>query len=116
MSQSLSCHIRHNTARATLAEVLQEVCSDDKVESQLIPVTGEISPAGSNVTDNATSDVIAVGLWQPLNREFIDVMVFNPHAPSNAAISLKSRKRQDASRILQVEKGTFSLAVFTCSG
>ena len=81
--------IRHNAVRDTLAEVLREVCSDVKVEPQLIPVTGEVLPAGSNVTDNARSDVSAVGLWHPMNRAFIDVMVFNPHAPSNAATSLK---------------------------
>ena len=60
--------IRHNAVRDTLAEVLREVCSDVKVEPQLIPVTGEVLPAGSNVTDNARSDVSAVGLWHPMNR------------------------------------------------
>ena len=116
--------IRHIAVRDTLAEVLREVCSDVKVEPQLIPVTGEVLPAGSNVTDNARSDVSAVGLWHPMNRAFIDVMVFNPHAPSNAATSLKQtyirheqdKKRSYLARILQVEKGTFSPAVFSCSG
>ena len=116
--------IRHNAVRDTLAEVLREVCSDVKVEPQLIPVIGEVLPSGSNVTDNARSDVSAVGLWHPMNRAFIDVMVFNPHAPSNAATSLKQtyirheqdKKRSYLARILQVEKGTFSPAVVSCSG
>ena len=116
--------IRHNVVRDTLAEVLREVCKDVKVEPQLIPVTGEVLLAGANVADNARSDVSAIGLWQPMNRAFIDVMVFNPHAPSNAATSLKQtyirheqdKKRSYLARILQVEKGTFSPAVFSCSG
>ena len=60
--------IRHNAVRDTLAEVLREVCSDVKVTPQLIPVTGELLPAGSNVTDNARSDLSAVGLWHSMNR------------------------------------------------
>ena len=59
-----------------------------------------------------------------MNRAFIDVLVFNPHAPSNAAGSLEQtyirhendKKRGYLARILQVEKGTFSPAVFSCSG
>ena len=116
--------IRHNVVRDTLAEILREVCKDVKVEPQLLPVTGEVLPAGTNVADGARSDVSAVGLWHPMNRAFIDVLVFNPHAPSNAVASLKQtyirhendKKRSYLARILQVEKGTFSPAVFSCSG
>ena len=116
--------IRHNAVRDTLAEVLQEVCKDVKVEPPLLPVTGEVLPASANKTDGARSDVSAVGLWHPMNRAFIDVMVFNPHAQSNAAMNLsqmyisheRSKKREYNDRILQVEKGSFSPAVFSCSG
>ena len=116
--------IRHDTVRDTLAEVLREVCKDVKVEPQLLPVTGEVLNAGANDADGARSDVSAVGLWHPMNRAFIDVKVFNPHAPSNTARSLKQtyiqheqdKKRSYLARILQVEKGTFSPAVFSCSG
>ena len=116
--------IRHNAVRDTLAEVLQEVCKDVKVEPQLLPVTGEALPAGANITDGARSDVSAVGLWHPMNRAFIDILVFNPHAPSNAVKELgqmyihheQNKKRDYNARIMQVEKGTFSPAVFSCSG
>ena len=110
--------------RDTLAEVLGEVCKDVKVEPQLLPVTGEVLPASANDADGARSDVRAIGLWHPMNRAFIDVLVFNPHAPSNAAKNLnqmyvrheRDKKRDYLQRILQVEKGTFSPAVFSCSG
>ena len=116
--------IRHNAVRDTLAEVLGEVCKDVKIEPQLLPVTGEVLPASAITTEGARSDVSAIGLWHPMNRAFIDVLVFNPHAPSNAAKSLeqmyisheKDKKRDYLARILQVEKGTFSPAVFSCSG
>ena len=59
-----------------------------------------------------------------MNRAFIDTRVLNPHAQSNAAMSLlqmyvtheKSKKREYLDRILQIEKGSFSPAVFSCSG
>ena len=64
------------------------------------------------------------GLWQPLNKAFIDVKVFNPLAMSNAARDLgdiyrdheKTKKRCYNARIIEVEKGTFTPAIFSCSG
>ena len=38
--------IRHNAVIDTLAEVLQEVCKDVKVEPHLLPVTSEVLPEG----------------------------------------------------------------------
>ena len=117
-------NIRHNAVRDTVAEVLKEVCKDVKVEPQLLPVTGEVLPAGTNIADGARSDVSAVGLWQPLNRAFLDIRVFNPHALSNAAKEIDqmylhhelAKKREYNARILEVEKGTFTPVVFSCSG
>ena len=116
--------IRHNAIRDTLAELLGEICKDVKTEPSLLPVTGEILPTGSNVSDGARADVSAIGLWQPLNKAFIDVKVFNPLATSNAARDLgdiyrdheKAKKRCYNSRIIEVEKGTFTPAIFSCSG
>ena len=117
-------HIRHNAVRDTFAEVLKEICKDVQIEPQLLPITGEVLPPGSNVADGARADVSAVGLWQPLNRAFLDIRVFNPHAPTNAAKEIdqmyshheKEKKRQYNSRIIEIEKGTFTPVIFSCSG
>ena len=117
-------HIRHNTVRDTFGDLLKEICKDVKLEPQLLPITGEILPAGTNVADNARADVSAVGLWQPLSRAFLDIRIFNPFAPTNAAKDIaqmyshheKSKKREYSARILEVEKGTFSPVIFGCHG
>ena len=130
INHCLSCkrggyvHIRHNAVRDTVSEILKEVCKDVRVEPQLLPVTGEVLPAGTNVADGARSDVSAVGLWQPLNRAFLDIRVFNPLAPSNSVKQIdkmyrhheQSKKREYNARIIEVEKGTFTPVVFSCSG
>ena len=81
--------IRHNVVQDAIAEILQEVCKDVCVEPQLLPVTGEEFQARANTADEARADVSAIGLWQPLNRAFIDVKVFNPLASSNATQDLQ---------------------------
>ena len=117
-------HIRHNAVRDTFADVLKEICKDVKIEPQLLPVTGEVLPPVSNTSDGARADVSAIGLWQPLNRAFLDIRVFNPHAPSNAMREIsqmyshheKEKKRQYNARVIEVDKGTFTPVVFSCSG
>ena len=116
--------IRHNVVRDTIAEILQEVCKDVRVEPQLLPVTGEELPARANTADGARADVSAIGLWQPLNRALIDVKVFNPLASSNATQDLQQvykrheqeKKAQYNDRVIEVEKGTFTPVIFSCSG
>ena len=130
INHCLSCkkggyvHIRHDTVRDTVCEVLKEVCKDVRVEPQLLPVTGEVLPPGTNVADGARSDVSAVGLWQPLDRAFLDIRVFNPLALSNSVKEIPAmylhheqlKKREYNARILEVEKGTFTPVVLSCSG
>ena len=76
-------HQTYNVVRDPIAEILQEVCKDVRIEPQLLPVTGEELPARANIADGARADVSAIGLWQPLNRAFLDIKVFNPLASSN---------------------------------
>ena len=71
-------NIRHNTVRDTIAELLSDVCKDDRC-----PVTGEVLPPGTNVADGARADTSALGFWLPFSRAFFDALVFNPQAPSN---------------------------------
>ena len=67
--------MRHNVIRDTIAELLEETCKDVRIEPQLQPVTGESLPASANRTIGARADVSAIGVWQPLQRAFIDVDV-----------------------------------------
>ena len=79
---------------------------------------------GTNSSDGACADVSAIGLWQSLNKAFIYLKMFNLLAKSNAAKDLcdtykdheKAKKRSYNTRIIEVEKGTFTPAIFSCSG
>ena len=130
INHSLTCKkggfviIRHNVVRDTIGEILQEVCKDVRIEPQLLPVTGEELPARANTADGARADVSAIGLWQPLNRAFLDIKVFNPLASSNATQDLQQvyrrheqeKKAQYNDRVMEIEKGTFTPVIFSCSG
>ena len=89
-----------------------------------MPVTGEELSAGTNKSDGARADISAIGLWQPLSRAFLDIKVFNPFAQTNTTKDLakvyqqheRQKKALYNERILEVEKGTFTPVVFSCSG
>ena len=116
--------IRHNSVRDTACEILQEVCKDVRSEPALLPVTGEVLPDGSNLADGARADISALGFWMPLSRAFFDVKVVNTLARSNWSKESKAmykhhedlKKKAYAPRILQIEKGTFTPIVLSCTG
>ena len=116
--------LRHNSLRDLIAEILDEVCSDVEVEPLLLPLTGEKLPKGSITSPGARLDVSARNLWSPLAKAFIDVRVFNPQAKANWVKSIpqmyksheEEKKQGYLPRVLQVEKGTFTPAVFSTSG
>ena len=130
VAHCLSCkkggfvHLRHNVIRDTVAGLLKGICKDVCIEPQLLPVTGELLPAGTNVSDGARSDLSAVGFWQPLTKAFLDIRVFNPLAQSNAARQIpqmyqhheRAKKKEYNARIVEIEKGTFTPLVFSCNG
>ena len=130
ITHSLTCKnggfviLRHNVVRDSMAELLAEVCKDVRVEPPLLKVTGEILPDSTNVADGARADVSAVGFWTPMSRAFFDIVVLNPLAPSNRIKKIdqmydhyeKGKKRSYNARILQVDRGTFTPLVFSCSG
>ena len=117
-------HVRHNVVRDTVHELMTEICKDVQLEPALLPVTGESLPASANSNDGARSDVSALSFWNPMCRAFFDVRVFNPMAQTNWNRGLKATYRQQEQekklkynqRILEVEKGTFTPLVFSCSG
>ena len=130
ISHCLTCknggfvHLRHNAVRDTAHEIMKGICKDVRSEPPLLPVTGEQLAEGSNCKDGARADVSAIGLWIPLNRAFLDIRVFNPLAQTNWSMTIDEmyksheaqKKREYADRILQVEKGTFTPVVFSCTG
>ena len=77
--------IRHNEIRDVTATMLTEVCHDVLVEPDLQPLSGEVLARASSIrTDGARLDIAVNGLWGGrFERSFLDVRVFNPHAPSN---------------------------------
>ena len=94
------------------------------LKNPLLPLTGEKLPKGSITSPGARLDVSARNLWSPLAKAFIDVRVFNPQAKANWEKSIpqmyksheEEKKQGYLPRVLQVEKGTFTPAVFSTSG
>ena len=105
---------------------MTEVCHNVAVEPHLQPLSGETMVNASSIKQNgARLDVAADGFWgSRFERAFFDVRVFNPYAPSNQHSSLQAcyrnhenaKKRAYDQRIREVEHGTFTPLVFSCTG
>ena len=95
-----------------------------RVEPPLLPITGEELPNGSNKQDCARADVSALRFWLPLSLAFFDVKVTNPLAQTNKRMTIsemyihheKQKKNQYNPRIIQIEKGSFTPLIFSCTG
>ena len=118
--------IRHDEIRDLTAQLLSEVCSDVKVEPDLQPVPEGVSfTASANVSEGARLDVAMNGFWGGrFERSFVDVRVFNPHAPTNRLGSLPSmylkheneKKRLYEQRVREVEFASFTPLVLSATG
>ena len=82
--------IRHNEIRDITADLLTEICHDVSMEPDLQPLTGEtLAYRTANILDGARLDVSMKGFWGGCQEKtFLDVRVFNPHAPSNKNSSI----------------------------
>ncbi len=131
INHSLVCKIggysifRHNIVRDAIAEILRETCKDVVIEPELIPIDADYNfNSTGNLAEKARLDVSSVGLWSPLEKNFMDVRVFHPNAPSYQNRKLgalyKDHERQKksaySSRVNQVEKSTFTPMVFSTFG
>ena len=102
------------------------MCRDVTLEPELQRLTGEtLSGASANTQDGARLDIAAHGLWGGrFEKTFIDVRIFNPHAPSNQQSSLsacyrkheKEKKRVYQQRIPEVEHASFTPLVLSAAG
>ena len=88
--------IRHNEIRDVTGNLLTEVCHDVMVEPELQPLTGEtLACATSNPSDGARLDIAVNGFWGGrYEKFFLDIRVFNSHAPSNNKTSINSCYRK----------------------
>ena len=115
----------HNNIRDTLANLLREVCHDVKVEPQLQKVNeGDCLNPKTITGDQARLDVSARGVWTPFDKTFLDIRVSHPNCLSNRTKTLqevyeeneKEKKDEYLERVLNVEKATFTPAVFLTTG
>lgn len=114
--------MRHNAVRDINAEFQKEVCRDVVTEPQLIPLKNEI--VNGTQADQAATDVSSRGMWSTFERTFFDVQVIHPNCPSyqNTPIEKlyeRAERRKLSkynSRILQVEKGSFTPLIYSTFG
>ena len=102
------------------------MCHDVCTEPGLQPISNEIlTGATANTQDGARLDIAVNGFWGgTYERTFLDVRVFNPHAPSNRRIPLSScyrkheqtKKRMYEQRCREVEHASFTPLVISATG
>ena len=116
--------MRHNQIRDLEAKFLEEVCKDVQTEPKLLPLTGETFQLRStNTRPDARLDISARGVWNTMDKTFFDVRIFHDGNKTNSGPIDKvfhtheaEKKRTYNSRIIEVEKSTFTPLVFSTSG
>ena len=116
--------MRHNALRDVEASFMKDICSDIKLDPDLLPVGNVELEAGTTLQDGAKLDISAVGVWRANERTYFDVRITHPHAPSyinrpiksvlEAAEKEKMRKYND--RVIQIEKSSFVPLIFSTNG
>lgn len=115
-------HIRHDSIRDLLGNVLARVQTDVEIEPHLLP-TAEDTQVG-NTADGARLDIRARGFWRAGQNAFFDVRVFNPISATSLKSTLvnsynaqeREKKRAYNRRVMETEGGTFTPLVFSCFG
>ena len=123
--------MRHDSVK----HVITDFCSKAgykgvEEEPHLQPLPDDMKRRRSNGTirpedsDDARLDVMAIGVWGPLQRAFFDVRVTNPLAPSYVSTPLQQhlknqeneKKTAYGRRVVETEKASFTPLVFTVAG
>ena len=118
---------RHNEVRDLVAGLLREAgVVDVETEPRLLPCSSEHLPGGRSLNRCAEArlDVRARGFWSWQQDAYFDVRITHPAASvlsrSQALSQLKShernKKNQYASRVVNVERGSFTPLVFSTYG
>ena len=113
--------MRHNELCHLEAELLNTVCKDVQIEPVLQDITGEVSNPRANKSADARLDIHARGFWEQCSSAFFDVRVCHSNADAYIHHNPKQiykmheqeKKRQYATSVLEVEKGTLTPLVFT---
>ena len=100
------------------------VCYDVAIKPTLQPLPGEELNRGANTAQDARLDVHCRGFWEKQRAAFFDVRICHPIADWYKELSPKQiyklhedeKKQKYASRIIEVENGTFTPLVFTTTG
>ena len=117
-------HRRHDQLRDLLAELMDEVAHDVRIEPDLQPLSGETLRATANQDDEARLDIAARGFWQRGEMAFFDVRVFNPYAKSHMDQKLETvfkkneteKKTKYNQRVIDIEHGSFTPVVTSAYG
>ena len=84
--------IRHNEICDLTASLLTDVCHEVQIEPTLQPLSGQhFDHATLNMEDGAHLDVAIDGFWGGrFEKSYVDIKVFNPHAPTNCSSAPRS--------------------------
>ena len=104
--------------------MLRMVCNGVEIEPVLQDITREELNRGANTAPDAWLDIVARGFWERQRSAFFDVRICPPNADSYRDMDPDQiysqheteKKRQYASRILEVEQATFTPLVFSTTG
>ena len=126
ITQALTCATggfiikRHNYNQDYSAHLLNEVCADVSIEPHLVQVT-EDETTSTNREDASRLDIAARDFWQPSQRAFFDIHVFNANAQSNLSRNIeetfihreREKARQYSDKTVNVEHGSFTPLTFS---
>ena len=113
---------RHNEIRDLLASAVAEVCPDVETEPRLACLNGEV--VNGLTEDGARVDIRARGFWTRQQNAFFDVRVTHPGSAllsrsevvSQLSKHEREKKRNYGERIINVDRGSFTLLVFATNG
>ena len=106
------------------AERLNTVCKDVQIEPVLQDITGEVLNPEANKSGDAMLDIHARGFREKCSSAFFDMRVCHPnadtyihHSPKQIyKIHEQEKKHQYATRVLEIEQGTFTPLVYSTTG